>query len=84
MANTNNTEKVSKVFKVVKPLENGYLVQEMILTQAWVNLVNDLETAWLSQDGICSILTPYDTVKKQTTTDKKYVANMAQYFKKEI
>ena len=81
MANTNNT---TKVFKVVKPLENGYLIQEMILTQAWVNLVNDLESAWLSQDWICSILTPYDTVKKTTTTDKKYVANMAQYFKKTI
>lgn len=79
MANTN-----TKIFKAVKKLDNGYLIQEMILTQAWVNLVNDLETSWLSQEWICSILTPYDTVKKTTITDKKYVSNIAQYFKKEI
>lgn len=77
---TNNT----KIFKTVKKLDNGYLIQEMILTNEGQNLVENLNQAWLSQEWIASILTPYDTVKKTTTPDKKLVMNIAQYFKKEI
>lgn len=70
--------------KFVKKLENGYLVQEMILTKEGQNLVKDLEENGLSDEGIQSILSPYDTVKKQNQIDKKYVSFVAQYFRKDI
>ena len=70
--------------KFVKKLENGYLIQELILTKEGQNLVKDLEANWLSDDGIQSILSPYDTVKKQNSIDKKYVSFMAQYFRKDM
>ena len=70
--------------KFVKKLENGYLIQELILTKEGQNLVKDLEANWLSDDWIQSILSPYDTVKKQNSIDKKYVSFVAQYFRKDI
>ena len=70
--------------KFVKKLENWFLVQEMILTKEGQNLVKDLEANWLSDDWIQSILSPYDTVKKQNSIDKKYVSFVAQYFRKDI
>ena len=74
----------NNTFKTIKKLENGFLIQELVLTKEWANLVADMEKAWLSQEWISSILTPYDTVKKQACIDKKYVAFSAQYFKKEL
>ena len=71
-------------FKIVKPLENGYLVQECILTKAWQNLVKDLADNGMSNEWIASMLLPYDSVKKQQVKDSKYVSAMAQYFKKTI
>ena len=71
-------------FKIVKPLENGYLVQECILTKAWQNLVKDLQDNGMSNEGIASVLLPYDSVKKQQVKDSKLVSTVAQYFKKTI
>ena len=71
-------------FKIIKPLENGYLVQECILTKAWQNLVKDLQDNWMSQEWIASVLLPYDSVKKQQVKDSKLVSTVAQYFKKTI
>ncbi len=71
-------------FKIVKPLENGYLVQECILTKQGQNLVKDLQDNWMSQEGIASVLLPYDSVKKQQVKDSKLVSTVAQYFKKTI
>jgi len=41
---------MSKTFKIVKPLENGYLVQELILTKQGENLVKDLTENGMSND----------------------------------
>ena len=71
-------------FKIVKPLENGYLVQECILTKQGENLVKDLTDKWMSQEWIASVLMPYDSVKKQQVKDSKLVSTVAQYFKKTI
>ena len=71
-------------FKIVKPLENGYLVQECILTKAWQNLVKDLQDNGMSNEWIASVLMPYDSVKKQQIKEPKYVSTVAQYFKKTI
>ena len=70
--------------KFVKKLENGYLIQELVLTKEGQALVKDLENNWLSNDWIQSILSPYDVVKKQNQIDKKYVSFSCQYFKKEV
>lgn len=75
---------MSKTFKIVKPLENGYLVQELILTKQGENLVKDLTENGMSNDWIASVLLPYDTVKKVQTKDKNYVSTVAQYFKQSI
>ena len=75
---------MSTTKKFVKKLENGYLIQELVLTKEGQNLVKDLEDNWLSNEWIQSILSPYDTVKKQNSIDKKYVAFACQYFKKDI
>lgn len=71
-------------FKIIKPLENGYLVQECILTKKGQNLVKDLQENWMSNEGIASVLMPYDAVKKQQVKDKELVSTVAQYFKKSI
>ena len=70
--------------KFVKKLENGYLIQELVLTKEGQNLVKDLEANWVSNDWIQSILSPYDTVKKQNVVDKKLVSFSCQYFKKDV
>ena len=70
--------------KFVKKLENGYLIQELVLTKDGQNLVKDLEANWVSNDWIQSILSPYDTVKKQNVVDKKLVSLSCQYFKKDM
>lgn len=71
-------------FKIVKPLENGYLVQECILTKQGENLVKDLTEKGMSNEWIASVLLPYDSVKKQQVKDSKLVSTVAQYFKKSI
>ena len=75
---------IMNTFKIVKPLENGYLVQECILTKAWQNLVKDLQDNGMSNEWIASVLLPYDSVKKQQVKDSKLVSTVAQYFKKTI
>ncbi len=70
--------------KFVKKLENWFLIQELVLTKQGETLVKDLENNWISDDGIASILIPYDTVKKTNTIDKKYVSISCQYFKKDL
>lgn len=70
--------------KFIKKLENGYLIQEMVLTNAGETLVKDLENNGVSDEWIQSILSPYDTVKKTNTIDKKLVSVSCQYFKKDI
>ena len=71
-------------FKIVKPLENGHLVQECILTKQGETLVKDLTDKWMSQEWTASVLMPYDSVKKQQVKDSKLVSTVAQYFKKSI
>ncbi len=78
------TTTTMNTFKIVKPLENGYLVQECILTKQGQNLVKDLQDNGMSNEGIASVLLPYDSVKKQQVKDSKLVSTVAQYFKKTI
>ena len=70
--------------KFIKKLENGYLIQELVLTKQGETLVKDLENQWLSEDWISALLIPYDTVKKTNTIDKNYVKLSSQYFKKNV
>ena len=70
--------------KFIKKLENGYLIQELVLTKQGETLVKDLEKQWLSEDWISALLIPYDTVKKTNTIDKNYVKLSSQYFKKNV
>lgn len=71
-------------FKIIKPLENGYLIQECILTKKGQNTVKDLQDNGMSNEWIASVLLPYDTVKKQQVKDKELVSTVAQYFRKTI
>ena len=81
MANSTTTP---TTFKVVKSLDNWYLIQECILTQKGQALVKNLQANWMSEEWICSILLPYDTTKKTQVKDKELVSAMAQYFKKSL
>lgn len=68
----------------IKKLENGYLVNELVLTNEGEKLVKNLEGKWVSEEGIQAILLPYDAVKKTNEVDKKYVSINCQYFKKTL
>ena len=68
----------------VKKLDNGYLVNELVLTSEWEKLVKNLENKWVSDEWIQSILLPYDAIKKTNEIDKKYVSVNCQYFKKTL
>lgn len=81
MATTNNNP---TTFKVVKKLENGYLIQELILTNEWAKLVNKLQAKNFSDDGISAILMPYDSTKKAQEIDNNLVEFCASYFKKSL
>ena len=57
-------------FKIVKKLDNGFLIQECLLTKQWETLVKDLEKNWMSNEWIASVLMPYDSTKKTQEKDK--------------
>ena len=73
-----------KTFKIIKKLESWFLVQELILTKQGETLVEDLQKNGMSEEGIASILLPYDAIKKTQSKDKNLVSCLAQYYKKEI
>lgn len=71
-------------FKIVKKLDNGFLIQECLLTKQWETLVKDLEKNWMSNEWIASVLMPYDSTKKTQEKDKNLVSCVATYFKKSL
>ncbi len=73
-----------KTFKIIKKLESWFLVQELILTKQGETLVEDLQKNGMSEEGIASILLPYDATKKTQSKDKNLVSCLAQYYKKDI
>ena len=74
--------------KFIKKLSNGYLVQELILTKEGLDFIKNNEKQddenKLSDEGVFSTFVPYDTVKKISTPEKKYVSFYTQYFKKDL
>lgn len=74
--------------KFIKKLSNGYLVQELILTKEGLDFVKNNEKQddenKLSDEGVFSTFVPYDTVKKISIPEKKYVSFYTQYFKKDL
>ena len=75
-------ETMTKTF--VKKLDNGYLINELVLTNEWEKIVKNLENKGVSEEGIQAILLPYDPVNKTNEVDKKYVSVNCQYFKKTL
>lgn len=78
------TTTTNSTFKVVKKLENWYLIQELILTNEGSKLVEKLQAKNFSEEGIASILMPYDSTKKSQEVDRNYVEFSASYFKKTL
>ena len=66
-------------FKIVKKLDNGFLIQECLLTKQWETLVKDLEKNWMSNEWIASVLMPYDSTKKTQEKNKNLVSCLAIY-----
>lgn len=78
-------EQMKTVKKFISQIENGYVINECILTKEWAKLVEQLENnPDFSEDWIKGLLFPYDPKTRTNPKDDNLVVISSQYFKKNI
>ena len=81
--NQMNNTTTTRVIKLIKKIDKGYIVRECILTDEWMKGYKKREWNY-TKEGIQSKLFPYDANKWIETVEKKYVEDYTQYFKKSL
>lgn len=85
----NSTTNYPRKFKTVKAVDNGFVIEECIMTakgaeMAYIAQHQQDPKDNLSDEAVMSILAPYDSNQKTNIKDDDYTAIYTHYFRKTI